>query len=124
MGWVDKLNQWALKGIRGRIIERAETDREGSTLIGPEGSQCIRWADVQEIAVVKQPPLASGSFALVIRGVGSILAILDDTVPGYEEFCQELPRRLEGVVPYQGWAVELTASSQETGKVIFRRTVS
>jgi len=124
MGWVDKLNQWALKGIRRRVIDKVETDLEGSTLIRAEGSQFIRWSDIQEIAAVKQPPLASGSFALAIRAAGSILVVLDDTVPGYAEFCQELSRRLQGVVPYQRWAGELTASSQETGKVIFRRTVN
>jgi hypothetical protein len=124
MGWVDKLNQWALKGIRRQAIERVETDREGSTLIRANGSQFIRWSDVQEIAVVKQPPLARGSFALVIRGAGFKVAVVDDTVAGYAEFCQELPRRLKGVAPYQNWAVELTASSQETGKVIFRRAAS
>jgi len=71
---------------------------------------------VQEIAVVKQPPLASGSFALAIRGPGSTVAVVDDTVAGYAEFCQEIPRRLKGVVPYEKWAVELTASSQEAGR--------
>ena len=94
MGWVDKLNQWALKGIR-QAIERVETDREGSTLIRADGREFIRWSDVQEIAVVKQPPLASGSFALAIRGAGSTVAVVDDT-----------------------------ASSQEAGKVIFRRAAS
>ncbi len=122
MGWVEKLNQWALKGIRRQAIERVDTDREGSTLIRADGSQYIRWSDVQEVAVVKQPPLARGSFALAIRGAGSMLAVVDDTVAGYAEFCQELSRRLKGVVPYQKWAAELTASSQEAGKVIFRRT--
>ena len=123
MGWVDKLNQWALKGIR-QAIERVETDHEGSTLIRADGREFIRWSDVQEIAVVKQPPLASGSFALAIRGAGSTVAVVDDTVAGYAEFCQEIPRRLKGVVPYEKWAVELTASSQEAGKVIFRRAAS
>jgi hypothetical protein len=124
MGWVDKLNQWALKGSRRQAIERVETDREGSTLIRADGREFIRWSDVQEIAVVKQPPLARGSFALAIRGAGSTVAVVDDTVTGYVEFCQELPRRLTGAAPYQKWAVELTTSSQETGTVIFRRAAS
>jgi hypothetical protein len=124
MGWVDRLNQWALKQIRRQAIERVETDREGSTLIRADGRQFIRWSDVQEIAVLKQPPLARGSFALAIRGPGSTVAVVDDTVAGYAELCRELPRRLTGVTPYQKWAVELTASSQDTGKVIFRRTAS
>lgn len=128
MGWVDKLNEWALKRIRPWAIERVKTDREGTTLIRADGSQFIRWSDVQEIAVLKQPDPAIGipaaGFALAIRAVGSMLAIVDDTVAGYEELCQEIPRRLEGVVPYEKWAVELLASSQEAGKVIFRRAAS
>jgi hypothetical protein len=121
MGWVDKLNQRALKGVRRHAVERVESNHEGSTLILSDGSQFIRWSDVQEIAVLKQPPLARGSFALVIRGAGATLAVVDDTAAGYAEFCQELPRRLKGVVPYEKCAVELMASSEETGKVIFRR---
>src|SRR5215469_10288628 len=95
-------------------IERVKTDREGTMLIRADGSQFIRWSDVQEIAVLKQPDLAIGCFALAIHAVGSTLAIVDDTVAGYEELCQEIPRRLEGVVPYEKWALELLASSQET----------
>lgn len=121
MGWVHKLNLSALKRIRRRVIERVETDREGSRLIRADGIQLILWSDVQEIAALKQPPLATGSLALAIRGAGSTLAILDDTVEGYAKFCQELPRWLKGVIPYEKWALELTASSQESGKVIFRR---
>ena len=124
MGWLDKLNQWALKGIRRQAIERVETDNEGSTLIRADGRQFIRWSDVREIAVVKQPPLASGSFALAIRGAGSTVAVVDDTVAGYAELCQEIPRRLKDAVPYEKWAVELTASSQQTATVIFRRAAS
>jgi hypothetical protein len=122
MDWVDKLNQWALKGIRRQAVERVETNSEGSTLIRSSGSQVIRWSEMQEIAVVKQPPLASGSFALAIRGAGSTVAIVDDTVPGYAELCRELPLRLQGVIPYEKWAVELTAAQQEIGQVIFRRS--
>jgi hypothetical protein len=128
MGWVDKVNQWVLKRIRPWAIERVKTDREGTTLIRADGSRFIRWSDVQEIAVLKQPDPAIGCpigcFALVIRAVGSTLAIVDETVAGYEELCQEILRRLEGVVPYEKWALELLASSQETGKVIFRRAAS
>jgi hypothetical protein len=124
MGWVDKLNEWALRGIHRQAIERVETNCEGSTLIRADGSQFVPWSDVQEIAVVKQPPLARGSFALAIRGAGSMVAVVDDTVAGYAEFCQELPRQLKGVVPYQKWAVELAASSHDDGKLIFRRTAS
>ena len=76
---------------------------------------------MQEIVVQKQPGLAIGCFALAIRAVGSTLAIVDDTVAGYEEICQEIPRRLEGVVPYEKWALELLANSQQAGKAIFRR---
>jgi hypothetical protein len=124
MGWVDKLNQWALKGIRRQAVERVETDLEGSTMIRADGRQFIRWSDVKEIAVLKQPPLASGSFALAIRGAGSTVVVVDDTVVGYAEFCQEISRRLKGVIPFEQWAVELTATSQEAGKVIFRRPAS
>jgi hypothetical protein len=128
MGWVDKLNEWVLNRIRPSAIERVETDCQGTTLIRADGSQFIRWSDVQEIAVLKLPDPAIGipavGFALVIRAVDSTLVIVDDTVAGYEELRQEIPRRLEGVVPYEKWAVELLASSQEAGKVIFRRAAS
>ena len=124
MGWIDKVNKWLLKRIHPWAIERVKTDREGTTLIRADGSQFIRWSDVQEIAVLKQPDLASGCFVLGIHAVGSTLAIVDDTVSGYEELCQEIPRRLEGVVPYEKCAVELMASSQEAGKLIFRRAAS
>jgi|HubBroStandDraft_1064217.scaffolds.fasta_scaffold00242_34 homoserine kinase len=122
MSWIDKVNQWALKGIRLKAVERVETDDLGSTLIQGDGNHFIRWSDVQEIAVLKQPSLARGSFAVAIRGAGSTLTIVDDTVAGFAEFCQEITRRLKDVVPYETWAVELTASPQQTGKVIFRRT--
>lgn len=122
MGWVERLNQRALRRIRRHAIERVETDREGTTLTRADSSQFIRWPEVREIAVLKQPPLARGSFALIIRGGGSTLAVVDDTAVGYAEFCQEISRWLKGAVPYEEWAVELTASLGETGRVIFRRT--
>jgi hypothetical protein len=120
MHWVDKLNRWALKGVRRQAVEKVETNSEGSMLIRPDGSQFIRWSEMQEIAVLKQPPLANGSFALAIRGANSTVAIVDDTVVGYANFCEELPLRLQSVVPYEKWAVELTAGTQ-AGQVIFRR---
>ena len=103
MVWVDKVNEWVLKRIRRSAIESVKTDREGITLIRADGSQFIPWSDVQEIAVLKQPDLAIGCFALAIHAVGSTFVIVDDTVAGYEELCQEIPRRLEGVVPYEKW---------------------
>jgi len=125
MGWVDELNRRVMKRVRPAAIERVETDREGTTLIRADGSRfLLRWSDVQEIAVLKQSSLVIDSFALVIRPAGSSLAIVDDTVPGYEELCREIPRCLEGAVPYEKWALELMASSQEFGKVIFRRAAS
>ena len=129
MGWIDKVNKWLLKRIHPWAIERVKTDREGTTLIRANGgSRFIRWSDVQEIAVLKQAdggiPCPIGYFALHIRAVGSTLAIVDETVAGYKELCQEIPRRLEGVVPYEKCAVELMASSQEAGKLIFRRAAS
>jgi hypothetical protein len=122
MDWVDKLNQWAMKSIRPHPIKRVETDQEGSTLIRTDSSQFIRWSDIQQIAALKQPALAKGSFALAIQTGGSMVAVIDDTVPGYAEFCQELPRKLRGAAPYQEWAVELTSATLEIGKVIFQRS--
>jgi hypothetical protein len=122
MDWVDKLNRWALKGMRQHTVEKVETTSEGCRLIYRNGSRFIAWSEMQEIAVLKQPPLAIGCFAVAIRGADSTVAIVDDTVAGYPEFCAELPRRLEGVVPYEKWAVELTAAPQEVGQVIFRRS--
>ncbi len=124
MDWVDKLNQWALKRIRGEATERVEADQDGIVLIRARGNQLIRWSEIEEIAAMKQPQLADGSFALAIRRADSAVAVVDDTVTGFAEFCQELTRRLTNVVPYERWAVELVASSQEDGKVIFRRPAS
>jgi len=124
MGWVEKLNQWALKSIRPEAIARVAANPEGIALIRADGKQFIRWSDVEEIAVVKQPQLAGGSFALAVRGVGSVLVMVDDTVAGYGEFCQELPRRLKGAASYEGSTVGLLATSDEDGKVIFRRGAS
>lgn len=121
MDWLDKLNQWALKGVRQQAIVKIETNDEGITLIRPEESEFIRWSDVREIAVLRQPPLATGSFALAIRGADSIFAVVDEGAPGYGELCQEIPRRLKGALPYEQWAVELTASSSEAAKIIFRQ---
>ena len=110
MGWIDKVNKWLLKRIHPLAIERVKTDREGTTLIRADGgSRFIRWSDVQEIAVLKQAdggiPCPIGYFALHIHAVG-------------------IPRRLEGVVPYEKCALGLMVSSQEAGKVIFRRDAS
>jgi hypothetical protein len=70
MGWIDKVNKWLLKRIHPWAIERVKTDREGTTLIRADGgSRFIRWSDVQEIAVLKQPDLARGCFALGIHAV-------------------------------------------------------
>ena len=100
MGWIDKVNQWLLRRLHPWAMERVKTDREGTTLIRADGgSQVIRWSDVQEIAVLKQAdggiPCPIGYFALHIHAVGSTLAIVDETVAGYKELCQEIPRRLE-----------------------------
>lgn len=58
----------------------------------------------------------------VLSTADSTVAIVDDTVASYPEFCAELTRRLPSVVPYEKWAVELTAARQEVGQVIFRRS--
>jgi hypothetical protein len=55
MDWVDKLNQWALKGIRRHAVEKVDTSREGISLMRAGGTQLSGWDDLQEIAVVKQP---------------------------------------------------------------------
>jgi hypothetical protein len=122
MYWIEKLNRSALKGIRRHSIESVETGSEGSTMRRPDGEQFIRWADSQEIAVVKQPSLASGSFALTVRALDAPMVIVDDSVPGFERFFEELPQRLAGMVPYETWSVKLLAESQSTGQVIFRRS--
>jgi hypothetical protein len=123
MGWVDQLNRWALKGIRRHAIESVESGGEGCTVKRGGGEQFIRWSDVQEIAVVKQPSLATGCFALTLRVLNSQLVIVDDTVPGFDKLCAELPTRLGGAVPYEKWSVELMAESRSAGQVIFRRAL-
>ena len=91
-------------------------------LVRSAGSQLISWTDLQEIAVVKQPHFANGSFALAMRSGNSMLAIVDDSVTGFGQLCEELPRRLTGVMPYEKWSTELIASEDtEAGRVIFRR---
>jgi len=122
MGWLDELNRWALKRIRRQALGRVEVNGDGSTLVRRDHSRFIRWSDVQEIAVIKQPNLADSSFALAIRERDSTLTIVDDTVPGYAELCEELSRRLPGVTPYQKWATEFIANPDQAGQVIFRRT--
>lgn len=122
MDWVDKLNQRALKGIRRNAVEKINTSGEGISLVRAGGSQLIGWDDLQEIAVVRQPHFASGSFALAIRSGRSALAIVDDSVLGFGQLCEELPRRLTDVTPYEKWSTELIADEDsEIGRVIFRR---
>lgn len=119
--WVDKLNRWALKGLP-RAIQSVKVSSEGITLIQSHQPRFLRWSEIREIAVLKQPYLASTSFALAIRVTDSTVTIIDDTVEGHMELCEELPRRLPGVIPYEEWAVELMAKKQDAGMVIFQRT--
>ena len=119
MDWVDKLNRWALKGIR-QEIEKIEISSEGAKVIRAKNTLLLGWSEIEEIGVVNQLQLASGSFALVIRRANSSVTIVDDTVVGYSEFCEELARQLPGVVPYSRWATEMMAK-QDPGQVIFRR---
>ncbi len=122
MDWVDKVNRWALKGIRRHAVETVDTNGEGIRLVRADGSQLIGWEELQEIAVVKQPHFASGSFALAIRSGDSALAIVDDSVLGFGQLCEELQWRLTGVTPYEKWSTELIAGEHdEAGRVIFRR---
>ena len=123
MDWVDKLNRRVLRGLRKHDVQKVEADSRGSTLIESHQRRFIPWSEVQEILVVKQPPLADGSFALVIREADSTITIVDDTATGYADFCAELPRRLPGVIPYEKWVTELTATEHKDGEVIFRRPV-
>ena len=120
--WIDKLNQWALRRIAGHTVDSVGADDDGCRLVSSNRCQLIRWSEIQEIAVLKQPPLATGSFAVAIRMANSKVATIDDTASGFTRFCEELPERLQGAIPYENWAVELIAGTPEPGKVIFRRS--
>ena len=56
-----------------------------------------------------------------MRGPGQTLTLVDGTANGFSQLCDEIPRRLDGVVPYPQWSLELLAASEQGGKVIFRR---
>lgn len=120
--WIDKLNQWALRRIARHSVESIAADGDGCRLVSSNRCQLIRWFEIQEIAVLKQPPLSNGSFAVAIKMADSKVAIIDDTASGFTRFCEELPERLQGTMPYENWAVELTAETTEPGKVIFRKS--
>jgi hypothetical protein len=121
MNWVDKLNHWALKAIRRQAVKRIEITSDGAQIVRSDDSHLLRWSEVQEVAIVMQPQLSAGSYALVIRVADSSVTIVDDTVLGYSELIQEMSRQLPNIVPYSNWAIGLAASPQDPGQVIFRR---
>jgi hypothetical protein len=121
MSWIDRANQWALSMIRGQKVAAVLADRDGVKFTIAGALRLLPWSEVEEIAALAQPALATGSFTLAIRGPGTTLTLVDGTAKGFSELCDELPRRLDGVVPYPQWSLELLAAPEESGKVIFRR---
>jgi hypothetical protein len=120
MSWIDRLNKLALKSIRPPAIEKVILDDDGVTLIGKGGDEYIRWADIREVGMITQPPLSDSSYGLVIRAINTKLTILDDTIEGYAELCEALPRKLAGICPLSETMVEIAADKNSTGKVIYR----
>ena len=121
LSWIDKLTRRALRSIHRNAIEKVESDRASITLIRSHETQFLPWSEIGEIAVVKQPPLAIGSFALILRGADAKLAIVDDAVAGYPKLCEQLPHQLAGVIPYETWSPELMAATDQSGQILFRR---
>ena len=121
MSWIDRANQWALNIIRGQKVAAVSADQDGVKFTIAGAVRLLRWSEVEEIAVLAHPPLSTGSFTLAMRGPGKTLTLVDGTANGFSQLCDEIPHRLDGVVPYPQWSLELLAAPEQGGKVIFRR---